>query len=136
MNPEWHLRIAGALQIALALLHIVISRQLNWRDELARLSLVNRQIFHVHTLFICVVLVLIGTLSLLAPDALLEPTQLTRLVLLGIAGFWALRLYCQWFVFDRTLWRGRRFETVAHLLATLLWSYLTAVYASVWFSVH
>ena len=134
MNPEWHLRIAGALQIALALAHLVFPRRLNWNEELARLSPLNRQIFHVHTLFICVVLVLIGALSLLAPAALMEPTRLARLVLAGIAFFWALRLYCQWFVYDPALWRGRRFETVVHLVATLLWLYLTAVYAGVWFS--
>ncbi len=131
MNPEWHLRIAGALQIALALAHLLFPRRFNWTEELARLSPLNRQIFHVHTLFICVVLVMIGALSLLAPAALLEPTALSRLVLTGFALFWALRLYCQWFVYDRALWRGRRFETVVHAVCTLLWLYLTAVYVGV-----
>ncbi len=131
MNPEWHLRIAGALQLALALAHLLFPRRFNWAQELARLSLLNRQIFHVHTLFVCVVLAMFGALSLLAPEALLEPSALSRLVLVGIAGFWALRLYCQWFVYDAVLWRGRRFETAMHAVCTLLWLYLTAVYVGV-----
>jgi hypothetical protein len=128
MNPEWHLRIAGVLQILLALAHILLPRRLRWTEELARLSLLNRQIFHVHTFFICLVLVMNGALSLLAPAALLEPTPLSRLVLLGCAVFWAVRLYCQWFVYESSLWRGRRFETTVHVASSVLWLYLTAVY--------
>ncbi len=128
MNPEVHLRIAGALQILLALLHLDFPRRFAWRVELARLSLLNRQMFCVHVLFVGLVLVLFGALSLLAPEALLEPTRLSRLVLGGIAVFWAVRLYCQWFVYDASLWRGQTFPTLMHGAFTLLWLYLVAVY--------
>jgi hypothetical protein len=129
MSPEFHLRIAGALQILLAALHLAFPARFRWREELARLSTLNRQLFHVHTLFVCVVVLLFGALSLLAPAALLEPSPLARLVLVGIAGFWGLRLYCQWFVFARGLWWGNRFNTVVQALLSLLWIYLLAVYA-------
>lgn len=128
MNPEVHLRIAGALQILLALAHLAFPHRFRWPEELARLSLLNRQIFVVHTLFVCFVLVLFGALSLLAPDTLLERTRLAHFVNGGIAAFWALRLFCQWFVYDRRLWRGKRFETAVHVVATVLWLYLTLVY--------
>jgi len=129
MNVELHLRIAGALQIILALLHLVFPRRFQWREELARLSLLNRQIFYVHTAFICLVMVLLGALSLCAPAALLEPTRLSRLVLDGIIIFWAVRLICQWFVYDSSLWRGQTFHTVMHGVFTAIWIYLTGVYA-------
>jgi hypothetical protein len=128
MDPEWHLRVAGALQILLALLHLAFPKRFQWKEELARLSPLNRQIFIVHTFFICLVLVLIGTLSLLAANTLLEPSRLSRLVLGGITLFWALRLLCQFFVYDASLWRGQRFNTVMHGVFSLLWFYLTAVY--------
>ena len=128
MNPEWHLRLAGALQIILALLHLAFPRRIHWKEELARLSPLNRQIFHVHTFFVCVVLVMIGALSLLAPETLLEPSRLSRLVLGGFATFWGLRLFCQWFVYDAALWRGQAFNTTMHVLCSLLWLYLTVVY--------
>jgi hypothetical protein len=131
MNPEYHLRIAGALQILLALLHLAFPKRFHWKEELAGLSLLNRQMFHVHTFFICLVLVLFGALSLLAPESLLEPSRLARLVLGGIATFWGIRLICQWFVYDRALWRGQAFNTVMHGVFTVLWLYLTAVYLGV-----
>jgi hypothetical protein len=126
---ELALRLAGALQIALAAMHVVFPNRFDWKEELARLSLLNRQMFLVHTVFICVVLVLVGSLSLLAPHALLEPTPLSRLVLGGIAAFWGLRLVVQLFVYDTRLWRGNRFNTLVHVVFCVLWAYLVAVYA-------
>lgn len=136
MSVELHLRIAGALQMLLAVLHLGFPRRFRWREELAQLSLLNRQIFHVHTFFVCFVLMLFGALSAFAADSLLEPTRLARCVLGGIAAFWAVRLWCQLFVYDASLWRGKRFETAMHVLFSLLWIYLAAVYgvafAQVW----
>jgi hypothetical protein len=128
MNLEWNLRIAGALQIVLALLHLTFPARFRWKEELARLSTLNREIFFVHTLFVCVVVAMVGGLSLLAPSDLMQPSGLARLVLIGIAGFWGLRLYCQWFVYTRALWQGDRFNTIVHVLCTMLWVYLIAVY--------
>jgi hypothetical protein len=122
------LRLAGALQIALAALHLAFPKRFEWKEELARLSLLNRQIFLVHTLFVCFVLLLFGSLSLLAPHLLLDATPLARFVLGGIAAFWALRLVVQWCVYDSSLWRGDRFNTLMHALFTMLWAYLAAVY--------
>lgn len=133
MSLELHLRIAGALQIALALLHLDFPKRFRWKEELARLSLLNRQIFLVHTVFICVVLTMIGALSLLAPRTLLEPTSLSRLVLGGFAVFWGLRLVFQWLVYDSRLWRGDSFNTAVHAVLTAIWAYLSAVYAGVLF---
>jgi hypothetical protein len=129
MTIELHLRIAGALQILLALLHFDFPRRLGWRDDLERVSLLTRQVFEVHMLFVCVVLVMFGALSLFATGALLAASPLSPLVLGGIAAFWSLRLYCQWFVYDRRLWRGMPSRTVVHVFFSLLWLYLATVYA-------
>jgi hypothetical protein len=134
VNLEAHLRLAGALQIALALLHLAFPRRFEWKTELARLSPLNRKIFLVHTFYLCLVLALIGFLSLCAPSALLQPTRLARLVLAGFALFWAFRLLFQWSVFDSALWKGNPFNTAMHWIFTLLWVYLTWVYAGAWFA--
>jgi len=128
---ETLLRIAGATQIALALAHVTFGRRFNWPEELARLSLLNRQIFHVHCFFICLVLLLMGGASLLAPSALLERSQLGWMVAASLSIFWLARLFAQWFVYDRTLWRGRRFETAMHGLLTVLWMFYAGVYLAV-----
>lgn len=136
MNLEFHLRAAGALQIALAGLHLFFPKRFRWKEELARLSLLNRQIFLVHTLFICFVLLAVGVLSLCAPRALLQPLPLARMVAGGLAAFWGLRLLIQWVFFDRSLWRGHGFNTAVHLAFTVFWVYLTAVYCGVLFIQH
>lgn len=131
MSPEFHLRLAGALQLALAALHLDFPRRFDWKHELPRLSRLNRQIFVVHTIFIAIVLLMFGGLSLFGSSAFLQPTPLSRLVLGGIAAFWALRLVFQWFVYDSRLWRGNAFNTRVHVLFSVLYLYLSAVYAGV-----
>ncbi len=131
MSPEMFLRIAGALQIALAAIHVTFPKRFAWKQELSRLSLLNRQVFIVHTLFICVTLLMFGSLSLLAPQALLQPTPLSKLVLGGIASFWTLRLVVQWFVYDKRLWTGSAGNRRIHFAFSALWIYLSLVYGGI-----
>jgi hypothetical protein len=114
----------------LALAHLAFPRRFHWKEELQRLSPLNRQMFLVHVFFIGVVLVFFGVVSLLHADALLTPSPLARAVLAGFTLFWALRLYVQLFVYERALWRGNRLHTFFHVLFTSYWSYLVAVYAT------
>lgn len=130
LDLETHLRLVGGSLIALGLAHFLFPRRFGWREELDRLSLLTRQIFWVHTYFIVLTLVLFGSLALFWPETLLEPTPLARLVLGGQAIFWGFRLYCQHGVFRAELWRGKPFNTVVHVLFTLLWVYYTGVYAA------
>ena len=128
MNLELPIRIAGGLQIALSLLHTVFPAKFQWREELARLSLINRQLFQVHTLFIALLVLLLGVLSLFFAPALLSSGRLSRLVLSGISFFWFARLLAQFFLYSPVLWRGNRFRTAVHILFSMLWAYLAAVY--------
>ena len=129
-NVELHLRIVGVLLLALVALNLYVPRRFNWKHELASLSLLNRQIFQVHAAFICVILVMFAGLALLYPRELLEPAPLARAILAGLAAFWLLRLLTQWFVYDRRLWRGRRFETTVHLVFTGVWTYFAVTFAA------
>lgn len=125
-----HLRIVGASLLALSAAHVLFARHLHWKTDAARLTPINRQIFHVHVFFICLLLTMIGILCLAYPQSLIERTALARLILLGLVIFWATRLAFQWLVYDRALWRGHRFNTIVHLLFTGLWSYYTLVFAA------
>jgi len=129
LNPELHLRIVGVLLVALIALNVYVPRRFNWRGELATLSLLNRQIFQVHAAFICVILAMFAALALFFAGDLLQPTRLSRAVLALLAAFWFLRLLTQWFVYDRRLWRGKRFETIVHLAFTGVWTYFAATFA-------
>lgn len=123
MNVEFHLRVVGTLLLLLAALNLTLPRRFHWREELARLSLLNRQIFIVHSLFIGLIVVMMGMLSLVFTRALLTPTPLSAVVLIGLAIFWTARLIVQWFVYDRALWRGNRMHTVVHYVFTAMWLY-------------
>jgi hypothetical protein len=129
-----HLRIAGALLLLLAAAHPFLPRHLGWREDLAKLTLLNRQIFLVHVGFIVLILVLFGTLALVFTADLVAPSRLARAVLGGLALFWLLRLVTQHLVYDRSLWRGNRRNTAVHCGATLLWLYLTIVFGWGWWS--
>ena len=43
----------------------------------------------------------------------------------------------QWFVYDRELWVGKRFETAMHFLFSGLWVFLTATFTTaLWQNLH
>lgn len=127
-----HLRISGALLILLAAAHGPISRRFHWREESTRLSDFNRQVLLVHAFFIALTVGLMGALSLFWADALSVRTPLGAPVSGGLTLFWAARLYCQLFVYDSALWRGKRFETFAHAAFTAFWLYLVVVFGLCW----
>lgn len=124
------LRIAGAMLIALAVLHVPIGRRLKWREESARLSPANAAIFQVHTFFICFVLVMMGLPCLLEPSVLLEKTRAGAWLAWLLAAFWATRLFIQWFVIPKQLWTGKRLETIAHLCFSIVWFALSALFTA------
>lgn len=132
-----HLRIVGALMALLVVMHLFVPSRLRWREELARLSTINRQIFHVHTMFIVLLLALFAGLFVVYAEALLEPAPLSRAVLGGLTIFWTLRLLTQWFVYSPEVWRGNRFNTTVHAVISLVWIYVAGVCATaLWTSIN
>jgi hypothetical protein len=136
MNLRLHLEIVGVLLLVLGISHAFFGRYFGWPGELARVSLLTRQVFNVHTFFIGLLLVLLGACSFFYADALLAPAPLSRALLTGMAVFWLCRLLCQWFVYDRALWRGNRFRTVMHVAFSMLWIYAVLTYGGALYFQH
>lgn len=130
---ELHLNAIGLLLIVLALIHGLFPKYFDWAAELAPISLINRQMMYVHTFFIALVLLLMGLLCLTAAAELVE-TELGHKLALGLGIFWAFRLAVQLFGYSSKLWRGKRFETAVHVLFLILWSYISVVFFSVYWS--
>jgi len=126
---ELQLKIVGTLLVLLGVAHCYFPKRFGWKDELARLSLLNRQIFLVHTFFIALTLVLMGSITALYAKALLEPSPVNRAILACAAIFWACRLFVQFFVYDSKLWKGNAFNTWMHVLFSCFWIYLVATYS-------
>jgi hypothetical protein len=129
LSLELHLRLAGLSLITLGVAHAFFDKRFHWREEMSRVSLLNRQIFFVHTFFIALMLVLLGSLSLFGTAALVEKSHLGLLFLGGVTFFWSCRWLCQFFVYNAEIWRGKRFETLGHIAFSGLWTYYVAVYA-------
>ena len=124
---EVHLLICGILQIGLAILHIIFPKYFNWKQELASLSLINRQIMYIHTLFIAIAVGLMGILSITEAEALVN-TNLGQKICLGFGLFWLIRLFVQFFGYSSQLWKGKLFETVVHIVFSGLWLYMSVVF--------
>ena len=123
------LRLAGVILLVLAVAHVPIANRLEWRTDAQRLSPVNRQVMLVHAFFVALTVGLMGVLTLGWAATLATPSPLGAPLAAGLTIFWAVRLWFQWFVYDHALWRQRPFETRVHVLFTILWTYLTVVYA-------
>ena len=128
---ETHLKIIGVLLIGLALSHAFFPRHFRWKEELVSLSLLTRQIMYVHTLFIALVVFLMGLLCVTSADQL-TGTMLGKRVSLGMGVFWITRLLVQFFGYSSELWKGKRFETGVHIVFSALWIYFSAIFVAVW----
>lgn len=124
---ETHLRIIGYLLIVLALVHVIFPWYFNWDKELKSLSLINRQLMTVHTFFIALTVFLMGLLCITSPSELID-TTLGRRICLGLGIFWTIRLITQFFVYSSKLWKGKKLETIIHVLFSILWSYFSIVF--------
>lgn len=122
-----HLNLIGWLLMLLAFVHVIFPWYFGWKEGLAHLSLINRQMMKTHTFFIAVGVFLIGLLCASSATALIN-TPLGRKMCLGLMVFWGLRLFFQLFVYSPKLWRGKAFETLVHIVFTAFWIYMTYVF--------
>lgn len=81
----------------------------------------------VHTFFIALAVLLMGLLCVYSPHELTS-SALGRTISLGLFVFWFVRLIVQLFVYSPSLWRGKTFETIVHVLFTCFWMYCSAVF--------
>ena len=122
-----HLKIAGSLLIILSLLHMTLPGYFNWKVELSRLSHMNRQMMVVHTFFIALIVLLMGLLCVTSSIELFE-TVIGNKIALGLGIFWSFRLLIQFFGYSSSHWKGKSFETIIHIILSILWTYLSVLF--------
>jgi hypothetical protein len=88
---------------------------------------------YVHTFFLALALFLMGVLCLTSADEIVG-TELGKKLALGLAVFWGLRCAFQFFVYSSENWKGKKFETMIHVLFSLLWTYISAIFFLTYFS--
>ena len=124
---ELHFKLIGFLLMTLALVHIIFPKYFNWKEELKSLSLINKEMMIVHTFFVALIVFLMGLLCLTSATELIK-TRLGKTISLGLGIFWSLRLIIQFFGYSTKLWKGKRFETIIHILFSALWIYLSIIF--------
>ena len=128
-----NLRVAGLVLAVLVVVNLFVPSRFGWRADMAKHTLINRQIFQAHSVFLVLILGLSSALLLTSADALLEPSRLSRAILLGLTIFWGLRMVMQWFFYSPETWRGDRFFTTMHVVFSITWVYMTGVFgAALW----
>ncbi|NJM37167.1 MAG: hypothetical protein HC845_04440 [Akkermansiaceae bacterium] len=127
MMITFMIQTAGVLMILLAFLHVDFPRRFAWKNELAKLSLINKQVMEVHMFFIALIVLLMGVLSLTSAH-LLTTTVLGSRICWGLAFFWFTRLIIQFVWYSPELWRGKLFETTIHILFSLMWVFFGGIF--------
>ena len=130
MNVYLHLKIVGAILLVLGLAHACFDRYFRWQSELAKLTVLTRQVFAVHNFFIGLLVAMMGICSLFFTKALVASGTLSCVVLSGFVLTWLCRWVVQLFVYDPSIWRGRRFYSVMHVAFTLFWTYIVIAYSA------
>jgi hypothetical protein len=99
MTDDTILLLCGLHSFGFAAFHIAFWALFRWPKTLASTTLANRAILQIANVQLIWVFLCIGGLCLRFPDELIQ-TPLGRTVMLGMSGFWGLRLIQQ-FIFLR-----------------------------------
>ncbi|MGJ4786817.1 hypothetical protein EHQ52_10770 [Leptospira koniambonensis] len=124
---ELHYKIIGSILISLASVHVIFPRYFQWKKELSSLSLINRQMFYVHTFFIVLTVFLMGLLCVTSSSELIH-TELGRKISFGLFIFWGIRALIQFFGYSSELWKGKKLETTVHIVFSFLWIYFSVIF--------
>jgi hypothetical protein len=130
---QLHLKIIGVILIVLAVIHVAFPKYFNWKKDLQPLSLINNQMMYVHTFFVAFTVLLMGLFCIYCTHDIVN-TTLGRQLSFGLFIFWILRLMFQFFFYSPKLWQGKSFETIVHVMFSILWTYFSFVFLFIYLS--
>jgi hypothetical protein len=122
--------LAGLGQIVLVGASVAIPRILHWREELARLRPLTRQVFTTYAVYIAGTNLSFGLLSALSPASLLAPSVLAVAVDGFITVYWGARVVVQFAYYDRRGGPAGPAARFAEAVLVALFVFLTLVYAT------
>jgi hypothetical protein len=128
--------LGGLLHFVILIASALTPRLLDWRTNLAVLHPFLRRLFWVYGVFIVLVIISFGTLTLTRADELASATPLARAVCAMIALFWLARLAVQFFVFDARPFLTTAFRRLGYHGLTFLFSALVFIYGCVALNLH
>jgi hypothetical protein len=112
-----YLWVAGGVQLSIAVSNLWVPRILHYRDNLAKVSAIVRQVFTVHAIYLVLVLLAFSALSIFFAPELAGANSLGRFLSAFLAVFWLLRVFLQFAYYDRALRAKCRLGDIAYTLA-------------------
>jgi len=113
---------AGAGQIGIAVINLFLVRLMRWEEDLARMSLLVREVFWIHGWFISAMLTLFGILTLrFAAEMSAGENPVLQWLAGAIGIFWALRAVLQVTHYSPSHWRGQPGRTLIHILILIIY---------------
>lgn len=128
MNLENYLKLAGLLHFGVLTASACVPRGLNWRENLAPLHPFLRRLFWVYGVFIVLVIIGFGTLTLINSNGMAAGEATAKSLCAFICVFWLARLAVQVFVFDARPFLTNWFYKVGYRALTVVFAYFVAVY--------
>lgn len=123
------LKLAALGQIILAILSLFLARMLGWKDDIARMPLLIREVFQIHGWFISITLGIFGVLTWrFAHDMAAGDHDFLRWFAVSIAVFWGTRCVMQWTHYSAEHWRGKTDRIAIHWIVFLNYAAFTATY--------
>lgn len=119
---------AGAGQLCLVAVSLVIPRVLRWKEDVAQLRPLTRQVFWTYAAYIWSTNLFFGIVSVTMPGELVAGGPIASALCLFIACYWAARVGIQFLYFDRSDAPQGFIFVVGEWLLVGLFVLLTAVY--------
>ena len=135
MNLELLIFVGGILHFGILLASAMVPKVLDWKATLGRLEGLNRQLIWVHGVFIVLVIVGFGLISVVFASDLATGVPLAKAVCFFIAFFWAARLFVQLLVFDAKFYLTTTILKVGYHALTAVFIYNVVVYSAAAFLV-
>lgn len=134
-NMEVILKVAAAAQLGVALLNLRLVDLLGWRDELARVQLLMREVFYIHAWFISLILTIFAAMTWRFAGEMSAGSNEALAWLAGaIAIFWGIRTTMQVCYYSSSHWRGQAGRTVIHVILLLMYGGMTVAYLAAAFA--
>ena len=126
---EIALQLCAFGQLCIALLNLNLVRMMGWREEVAGMSLLVREVFHVHAWFVSITLGIFAALTWrFAGEIAAGAAPIFRWVAMSIAFFWAVRTVLQVVYYSSSHWRGIASKTAVHFILLLIYGSWAILY--------
>jgi hypothetical protein len=116
---------AGCIQVAIALANFYLPGKLRYRENMARVTPIVRQVFFTHAVYIVGIVLLFAAVTFGFARELASGHGLGRFLAAAMCVFWLFRVPLQIFYYDGSLRRANRLGDAAMLVAL---AFLAATY--------